>query len=73
MVNGVPREVPWPRTSQGTPFTMRHPRLFHRFSLFSHPGLVYGIFFQPMDSLGSIMVNIFPWLLQILIVLNLIY
>ena len=31
-------------TSRGTPFTMIHPRLFHRFSFFSHPGLVYGIF-----------------------------
>ena len=27
-------------TSRGTPFTMIHPRLFHIFSLFCHPGPV---------------------------------
>ena len=70
MVNGVPREVPRqkpegpqaPRifgrgTSRGTPFTMIPPRLFHTFSFFCHPGLVKRDFFQPMESIGSIMVN----------------
>ena len=27
-------------TSQGTPFTMIHPRLFHTFTFFCHPGPV---------------------------------
>ena len=53
MVNGVPREVPKAKTlgvagpkgfgrgtSQGTLFTMIHPRLFHTFSFFCHPGPV---------------------------------
>ena len=72
MVNVVPREVPRPkpegpqalrvfgrRTSQGTPFTMIPPRLFHTFSFFRHPGLVKRDFFWPMESLGSIMVNVY--------------
>ena len=66
MVNGVPREVPRPKpkgteaprvfgrgTYQGTPFTMIHPRLFHTFSFFRHPGLVKRDFLQPMESLGT--------------------
>ena len=70
MVNGVPREVPRPKpkgpqaprlfghgTSRGTPFTMIPPRLFHTFSFFCHLGVVKRDFFQPMDSLESIMVN----------------
>ena len=52
MVNGVPREVQRPKPEgpqatrvfpaglpQGTPFTMIHPKLFHTFSFFCHPGL----------------------------------
>ena len=71
MVNGVPREVPRPKpevpqaprvfgrgTSRGTPFIMIATRLFHIMSFFRHLGLVKWDFFQPMDSLGSIMVNI---------------
>ena len=71
MVNGVPREVPRPKlkgpqgpmvfglgTSRGTPLTMISQRLFHMFSFFCHPGLVKRDFFQPMDSLGSIMFNV---------------
>ena len=46
--------------SQGTPFTMIPPRLFHIMSFFRHPGLVKRDFFQPMDWLMSIMVNICP-------------
>ena len=53
VVNGVPREVPRPKpegpqaprvfgrgTSRGTAFTTIHPRLFHTFSFFLHPGPV---------------------------------
>ena len=53
MVIGVPWEVPRPKpdgpealrvfgrgTSRGTPFTTIHPRLFHTFSFFRHPGPV---------------------------------
>ena len=53
VVNGVPREVPRPKpegpqaprvfgrgTSRGTAFTTIHPRLFHTFSFFRHPGPV---------------------------------
>ena len=43
-------------TSRGTSFTMIAPRLFHIMSFFGHPGLVKRDLFQPMDSLGSIMV-----------------
>ena len=39
-------------------FTMIPPRHFHTMSFFRHPGLVRRDFFEPMDSLGSIMVNI---------------
>ena len=59
MVNGVPRDVPRPKpegpqaprvlgrgTSQGNPFTMIHPRLFHTFLFFCHPGLVKRDFFH---------------------------
>ena len=61
MVNGVPREVPSPKPegpqavglTQGTPFTMIHPRLFHTFSFFCHPGPEKRDFFQPMVSLGT--------------------
>ena len=45
-------------TSRGTPFTMMPLRLFHTFLFFCHPELVKRDFFWPMDSLGSIMVNI---------------
>ena len=45
-------------TSRGTPFSMIPPKLFHTFSFFCHPALVKRDFFQPMDALGSIMVNI---------------
>ena len=38
MVNGVTREVQG--TSRGTPFIMKHPRLYHTFSFFRHPGPV---------------------------------
>ena len=72
MVNGVPREVPRPKpegpqaqrvfgcgTSRGTPFTMIPSRLFHTFSFFRNPiRLVKRDLFQPMDSLGSNMVNV---------------
>ena len=69
MVNGVPMEVPRPKskgpqaprvfgrgTSRGTPFTMIHPRLFQTFSFFRHPGLVKrDFFFQwcPRDTIGK--------------------
>ena len=67
MVNGVPGEVPRPKPEgpqalrvfgRWTSFTMRSPRLFHTFSFFCPPGLVKRDFVQPMDSLGSIMVNV---------------
>ena len=74
-MNRVPREVPKPKpegpqaprsfghgTSKGTPLTMIPPRLFHIMSFFQHPGLVKRHFCQPMDCLGSIMVNKCPLL-----------
>ena len=83
MVNGVPREVPrpktrgaagpdgfWPWNSRGTPVTMIPLRLFHIMSFFLNLKLVKFDFFQPMDSLGSIMVNIPGMKLDILIKLN---
>ena len=46
-------------TSRGTPFTMIHPRLFHTFSLFCHPGRVKRDLFHwrqtqpvPRESIG---------------------
>ena len=38
-------------------FTMIHPKLFHTFLFFCHPGLVKSNFVQPMDSLETTMVN----------------
>ena len=71
MANGVPREVPrpkpegppalrvfWPRDFPSDSIHHDSPKAFHTFSNFRHPGLVKRDFFQPMDSLGSIMVNI---------------
>ena len=71
MFNGVPREVQRPKpeerqaprvfgrgTSQGSPFTIIPSGLYDTFSFFCHLGLVKTDFFQPMDSLGSIMVNV---------------
>ena len=59
MVNGVPREVTRPKPeglqaprvlaaglSKGLNFTMIHPRLFHTFSFYRHPGLVRRDFFS---------------------------
>ena len=70
VVNGVLMEVPMPNpegsqaprvfcrgTSRGTPFTMIHPRLFHTFSFFRHPGLVKRYFFFPIWSLGTPLEN----------------
>ena len=72
MVNVVPGEVTRPKpsgpqaprvfgrgTSRETPLTMINPRLFHTFSFFHHTGLVKRNFFQPMDILGSTIVNVF--------------
>ena len=65
MVNGVPRQVPRPKPEaaglpRGTSFTMIHPRLFHIFSFFRHPGLVKWDFFHwrqtqplPREYLGQ--------------------
>ena len=74
MMNGVPKEVPRPKperpqapkgfgrkTSQGTPITKIPPMIFHTCSFFCHPGLEKRVLFQPMDSLGSIMVNVCSW------------
>ena len=70
MVNGVPVEVPRPKpkepqapegfgrgTSWRIPFTMIHPRLFHTFPLFCHPGLVKRDFFQWRIDYLSLMVH----------------
>ena len=71
MLNGFPREVPRPKpegpqaprvsgsvNSRGTQFTMIPQRLFHISSFFCHPGLVERDFFKPMESLGTIVVNV---------------
>ena len=71
MVKGVPREVPRPKpegpqalrdfgrgTSRGTLFAKIPPRLLHIYSFLCHPGLVKTDFFQPMDFIGSIVVNV---------------
>ena len=69
MVNGVPREVPRPKPKGPEGFwppdfprdSIHHdtPKVFHTFSFFGHPRLVKRDLFQPIDSLGSIMVNVF--------------
>ena len=51
-------------TSRGTIFTRIPPRLFHILPFFNNPSLVTEILLQPILPLGSIVVNIPPWLLQ---------
>ena len=58
MVNGVPNEVSRPRDFPRNSIHHDTQRLFHTFSLFSHPGQVKRDFSQRLDSLGSIMVNV---------------
>ena len=61
-------------TSQETPFTMIHQRLFHAFSLFSHPELVYGTFFYstlPREYTGTFSTRLIILKNYILIVLGL--
>ena len=57
-------------TSRGNPFIMIAPRFLHIMSFFCHPKLVKWDFFQPMDFLGSIMVNIQGMKPYILVELN---
>ena len=55
-----PKDI-WPQDFLTDSIHHDTPRLIHICSFFCQPGLVKRNFFKPMNSLGSIMVNVCSW------------